>query len=153
MSDDDDAWDTVDEPVAGTSACGGDTSTFGDDWHDFIDFDEKTVGENDGDSTQEEAAQLETTHVGGSSGSATSAPRFLDDNEEDEVSSKLAGSDILVTPPKSDEEYEAISGVEYVTRNSSLQDVVMEDLHLEVGMSFDSAARLVHESCEGIQFV
>jgi hypothetical protein len=31
MSDDDDAWDTVDEPVAGTSTRGGETSIFGDD--------------------------------------------------------------------------------------------------------------------------
>jgi len=56
MSDDDDAWDTVDEPVAGTSTHGAETSTFGDDWHDFIDFDEEAVGENDGDSGDEEGA-------------------------------------------------------------------------------------------------
>lgn len=71
MSDSDDAWDTVDEPIADPSTRGGETSTFRDDWHDFIDFDEEVVGENDGDSgdeegAHEEAAQLETTHVGGS---------------------------------------------------------------------------------------
>jgi hypothetical protein len=49
MSDDDDAWDTVDEPVAGTSTYRDETSTFGDDWHDFIDFNEEGGGENDGD--------------------------------------------------------------------------------------------------------
>jgi hypothetical protein len=65
----------------------------------------------------------------------------LDDDEEDEVSSKLARSDILVTPPKSDEEYEAISGAEYVIRTSQFQDVDMEDPHLKVGMSFDSAGQ------------
>jgi hypothetical protein len=111
MSDDDDVWDTVDEPVAGTLTRGGETSTFEDDWHDFIDFDVEAVGANDGDNgdeegAHEEAAQPETTHVGGSSGPATSVARLLDDDEEDEVSSKLARSDISVTPPKSDEEYE-----------------------------------------------
>jgi len=146
MSDDDDACDTIDEPIAGTSTRGGETSTFGDDWHDFIEFDEEAVGENDGDSGDEEgahreAAQPETTHVGGSSGPATSAAQLLDDDEEDEVSSKLARSDILVTPPKSDEEYEAISGAEYVIRTSQFQDVDMEDPHLKVGMSFDSAGQ------------
>jgi hypothetical protein len=141
--DDDDVWDTVDEPIAGTSTRRGETFTFGDDWHDF-EFNEGAVGENDGDSGDEEgahgeAAQPETTHVNGSSGPATSAAQLLDDDEEDEVFSKLARSDILVTPPKSDEEYEAISGVEYVTRTSQFQDVDMEDRHLEVGMSFGSA--------------
>lgn len=63
----------------------------------------------------------------------------MDDDEEDEVSSKLARSDILVTPPKSDEEYKLINGAEYVTRTSQFQDVDMEDSHLEVGKSFDSA--------------
>jgi hypothetical protein len=146
MSDDDDVWDTVDEPVAGTLTRGGETSTFEDDWHDFIDFDVEAVGANDGDNgddegAHEEAAQPETTHVGGSSGPATSVARLLDDDEEDEVSSKLARSDISVTPPKSDEEYEVISGAEYVTRTSQFQDVDMEDPHLEVGMSFDSAGQ------------
>jgi hypothetical protein len=47
----------------------------------------------------------------------------------------------LVTPPKSDEEYEAISGAEYVTRSPQFQDVDMEDPHLEVGMSFDSVGQ------------
>jgi hypothetical protein len=146
MRDDNDTWDTIDEPIVGTSTRGGETSTFGDDWHDFIEFDEEVVSENDGDSGDEEgahgeAAQLETTHVGGSSGLATSAAQLLDDDEEDEVSSKLARSDILITPPKSNEEYEAISGAEYVTRTSQFQDVDMEDPHLEMGMSFDSAGQ------------
>lgn len=59
MSDDGDAWDTIDEPIAGTSICGGETPTFGDDWHDFIEFDEEVVGENDGDSGDEEGAHGE----------------------------------------------------------------------------------------------
>lgn len=99
MSDDDDAWDTVDEPVAGTSTRGDETPTFGDDWHDFIDFDEEVGGKNDGDGSKsdrdggdeegahEKATQSETTHVdvGGSSGPATSDGRLLDDNEKDEM--------------------------------------------------------------------
>jgi hypothetical protein len=154
MSDDDDACDTVDEPIANTSTRGDETSTFRDDWHDFIDFDEEAGGENDGDSGEsdgdggdeegahEEAAQLKTTHVGGSSGSTISDGRLLDDDEEDEVSSKLVRNDILVTPPKSDEEYEAISGARYVTRTSQFEDVDMEDPHLDVGMSFELVVQL-----------
>jgi hypothetical protein len=53
----------------------------------------------------------------------------------------LARSDILVTPPKSDKEYEAISGAEYVSRTSQFQDVDMEDPHLDLGMSFQLAGQ------------
>jgi hypothetical protein len=112
----------------------------------FIDFNEEVLGDNDGDSgdedgAHEEVAQPETTHVGISSGPATSAAQLLDDDEKDEVSFKLARSDILVTSPKSDEEYEAINEAKYVTRSSQFQDVDMEDAHLEVNMSFDSAGQ------------
>jgi hypothetical protein len=65
----------------------------------------------------------------------------LDDKEEDEVSSNLARSDVLVSPPKSDEEFEATSGVRCVTRASQFEDVDMEDPHLDVGMPFDSVAQ------------
>jgi hypothetical protein len=132
MSDDGDAWDTVDEPVAGTSTRRDETSTFGNDWLDFIDFDEEASGKNNGDgaesdgdggdeeSAHKKATQSETTHVdvGGSSIPVTSDGWLLDDNKEDEVSSKLTRSDILVTPPKSDEEYEVTSEAENVTRTS-----------------------------------
>jgi hypothetical protein len=67
--------------------------------------------------------------------------RMLDDEEEDKVSSNLARSDILVTPPKSDGEYEVSSWPKCVTRISQFQDVDMEDPHLDVGMSFESAAQ------------
>lgn len=98
MSDDDDAWDTSDEPMVGTSSRGDNTSTFGDNWHDFIDFDEEgdfdeeARDENDGEGGHEEVAQLETTHVGGSRYSASLGGQLLDD----EVSSNLARSDILI---------------------------------------------------------
>jgi hypothetical protein len=46
-----------------------------------------------------------------------------------------------VMPPKSDEKFEATSGVRYVTRVSQFEDVDMEDHHLDVGMSFDSTAQ------------
>jgi hypothetical protein len=102
MSDDDDAWDTSDEPMAGTSTRGDNTSTFGDDWHDFIDldeegdFDEEARDENDGEGGHEEVAQPETTHVGGSRYSASLGGQLLDDEEEDEGASNLAISDILI---------------------------------------------------------
>jgi hypothetical protein len=67
---------------------------------------------------------------------------LLDDEEEDEVSSNLARSDILVTPPKSDEEYEVNSRDKCVTRTSQFEDVDMEDPHLDIGMSFTSASQL-----------
>jgi len=67
--------------------------------------------------------------------------QMMDDEEEDEVSSNLARSDILVTPPKSDEEYEASSWPKCITRISQFQEVDMEDPHLDVGMSFESAAQ------------
>jgi hypothetical protein len=86
----------------------------------------------------EKAAQPETTHVGGSSGPATLDGQLLDDVEEDEVSFNLARSDILITPPKSDEEYTVAS---MLLRLLSLRDVDMEDSHLDVGKSFESAAQ------------
>jgi hypothetical protein len=146
MSDDDDAWDAGDEPMAGTSTCGDETSTFGDVWHDFIDFDEEAGDENDGDGSDdegghEEAAEPETTHVGGLRDPASLGGRLLDDEEEDKVSSNLARSDILVTRPKSDEEYKVNSRAKCVTRTSQFKDVDMEDPHLDVGMSFDSATQ------------
>jgi hypothetical protein len=49
----------------------------------------------------------------------------------------------FVTPPKSDEEYEAINGAKYVTRTFQFQEVDMEDPHLEVGMSFGSACQFM----------
>jgi hypothetical protein len=76
ISDGDDAWDAIDEPVARTSTHGDDTSTFGkdDDFHDCDeddDFHDKDGDENDGDggdkeAVHEEAIDLETTNVGGS---------------------------------------------------------------------------------------
>jgi hypothetical protein len=63
---------------------------------------------------------------------------LLDDEEGDDVSSNLARSDILVTPLRTDEKYEANSRPKCVTRTSQLVDVDMEDLHLDVGMSFES---------------
>jgi hypothetical protein len=115
-------------------------------------FDEEGDSEEGGDSSEEEggdgeecgdeggheeAAQQDTTHVGG----LGDLSRWLDDEEEDEVSSNLARSDVLVSPLKSDEEFEATSGVRCVTRVSQFEDVDMEEPHLDVGMSFDSAAQ------------
>jgi hypothetical protein len=89
----------------------------------------------------QKAAQPETTDVGGSSGPATLDGQMFDDVEEDEVFSNLARSDILITPPKSDEEYEAASKAKCVTKTYQFEDVDMEDPRLNVGMSFESAAQ------------
>jgi hypothetical protein len=53
----------------------------------------------------------------------------------------LARINILITPPKSDEEYEAASRAKCVIKTSQFEDVDMEDPHLDVGMSFESAAQ------------
>jgi hypothetical protein len=105
-------------------------------FHDFDD--EGDTDEEDGG--HEEGSHEKAADVGGASGSATMSGQMLDYDEEDEVSSNLARSDILVTRPKSDE-YEASSWPKCVTRISQLQDVDMEDPHLDVGMSFESAAQ------------
>jgi hypothetical protein len=136
MSDDDDAWDGADEPEAGTSKRDNDYIP---DFDDEGDTDEEDGSHEDG--SHEEGSHEMATDVGGASGSATMFGRMLDDEEKDEVSSNLARSDILVTPPKSDEEYEASSWPKCVTRTSQFQDVDMEDPHLDVGMSFESAAQ------------
>jgi hypothetical protein len=144
MSNDDDAWDVVDEPVAGTSTYRDDTSTFGD---------EEDGDENDGDGGDEygghdeggheEVVELETTYVGRSRDLASYGGRFLKDEEqeEDEVSSNLARSDILVTPPKSEEEYEVNSRAKCVTKISQFYDVDMEDPHLDVGMTITTMSQ------------
>lgn len=103
MSDDDDSWDGADEPEAGSSKRDDDYI------HDFDD---------EGDTDEEDGGHEKATDVGGASGLATMSSQMLDDREEDEVSSNLARSDILVTPPKSDEEYEASSWPKCVTRIS-----------------------------------
>ncbi|GLT73312.1 hypothetical protein SLA2020_451800 [Shorea laevis] len=66
---------------------------------------------------------------------------------EDEVSSNLARSDILVSPPKSDEENDVGSRPKCVTRTSEFHDVDMEDPKLDVGMTFTSGSldKLVRE--------
>jgi hypothetical protein len=56
-------------------------------------------------------------------------------------SSNLARSDILITPLKSDEEYEAACRSKCVTRTSQFEDMDMEDPHLDVGMTFETAAQ------------
>jgi hypothetical protein len=131
MSDDEnDAWDVPNESEDSDSYFvkeGGDSGA-----------EEGGDGEECGDDGgYEEAARQDTTHVGG----LGNPSRLLDDEEEDEVSSDLARSDVLVSLPKSDEEFEATSGVWCVTRVSQFEDVDMEDPHLDVGMSFDSAAQ------------
>jgi hypothetical protein len=87
--------------------------------------------DEDGDEEggNEKAAQPETTHVGGSNVPATLDGQLLDDVEEDEVSS-LARSDILITPLKSDEEYEVANRAKCVTKTYQFEDVDMEDPHL-----------------------
>jgi hypothetical protein len=129
MSDDEnDAWDVPDESEDSDSYFDeeGDSEEGGD-----------SGEEEGGDGGHEEAAQQDRTHVGG----LGDPSKLLDDEEEDEVSSNLARSDVLVSPPKSDEEFEATSGVRCVTRVSQFEDVDMEDPHLDVGMSFESAAQ------------
>jgi hypothetical protein len=131
MSDDEnDAWDVPNESEDSDSYFveeGGDSGV-----EEGGDCEE--CGDDGG---HEEAARQDTTHVGG----LGNPSRLLDDEEEDEVSSDLARSDVLVSLPKSDEEFEATSGVQCVTRVSQFEDVDMEDPHLDVGMSFDSAAQ------------
>lgn len=95
-------------------------------------------GEECGDEGgHEEAYQQDTTHISG----LGDPSRLLDDEEEDQVSFNSPRSDVLVSPPKSDEEFEATSRVQCVTRVSQFEDVDMEDPRLYVGMSFDSAAQ------------
>jgi hypothetical protein len=137
MSDDDDAWDGANELEAGTSNRDVDF---------LLDFDEDDGGESDvvschDEGGNEKAAQPETTYVGGSNGPATLDGQLLDDVKKDEVSSNLARSDILITPPKSDEEYKAASRAKCVTKTSQFEDVDMEDPHLDVGMSFELVAQ------------
>jgi hypothetical protein len=55
---------------------------------------------------------------------------------EDEVSSNLGRSDIMVTPPKSDEENEVGNRSRGVTRILEFHDVDMEDPNLVVGITF-----------------
>jgi hypothetical protein len=113
MSDDEnDAWDGPDESKDSDSYFDeeGDSKEGGD-----FGEEEGGDGEECGDEGgHEEAAQQDTTHVGGL-GDLSS---LLDDKDEDEVSSNLARSDVLVSPLKSDEEFEATSGVWCVTRVS-----------------------------------
>jgi len=130
MSDDDDEWDGADELEAGSSKRDDD---YIHDFDDECDTDEKDGG-------HEEGSHEKAVDVGGESGPDTMSVQMLDDEDEDEVSSNLARSDILVTPPKSDEEYEASSWPKRVSRISQFQDVDMEDPHSDVGMSFQSAA-------------
>jgi hypothetical protein len=147
MSDDDDAWDGADELEAGTS--NRDVDFLPD--FDEGDFDKEDGRESDVASCHDEGcheeggnekvAQLETTNVGGSSSPATLDGQLLDDVEEDEVSFNFARSDILITPPKSDEEYEVASRAKCVTKTFQFEDVDMEDPHLDVGMSFESVAQ------------
>jgi len=136
MSDDeDDAWDGPDESEDSDSYFDeeGDSEVGGDSGEDEG-GDSEECGDEGG---HEEAAQQDTTHVGG----LGDPSRLLDDEEEDEVSSNLARSDVWVSRPKSDEEFDATSGVRCVTRISQFEDVDMVDPHLDVGMSFDSAAQ------------
>jgi hypothetical protein len=152
MSRDDDAWDDGGEPVASTSTYGDDTSIFGDgDGGDNEDGDgdggdeddgDKEAGDGDcghgGDGHEEagdehsEVIEQETAHVGGSRHLASFGGRML----KDQVSSNLGRSDILVTPPKSDEENEVGSRPSCVTRISEFHDADMEDHKLVVGMTF-----------------
>lgn len=100
MSDDEnDAWDGPDEPADSDSDFdeeGGDSGE-----EEGVDGDE--CGDEGG---HEEATQQDTIHVGGLGDPSS----LLDDEEEGEVPSNLARSDVLVSPPKSDEEFEATNG-------------------------------------------
>jgi hypothetical protein len=98
MSDDEnDAWDVPDESEDSDSYFDeeGDSEEGGD-----------SGEEEGGDGGHEEAAQQDRTHVGG----LGDPSKLLDDEEEDEVSSNLARSDVLVSPPKSDEELRRLVG-------------------------------------------
>lgn len=142
MSDDDDVWDGADELEADVYFL-SDFDEGDSDEEDGGDSDVVSCHDEDGDEEggNEKAAQPETTHVGGSSVPAILDGQLLDDVEEDEVSSSLARSDILITPPKSDEEYEVANRAKCVTKTYQFEDVDMEDPHLDVGMSFESAAQ------------
>jgi hypothetical protein len=95
--------------------------------------------EEDGYYDDSEAAAEHTTEGGVSRKPAGWGGQMLEDEEEDEVSSNLARSDILVSPPKSDEENDVGSRPSCVTRTSEFIDVDMEDPKLAVGMTFNSA--------------
>jgi hypothetical protein len=125
MSSDDDAWDDGAEPEVGTSTRGnvygkGD----GEDGMDMEDCDDVDVvqridddgvggdgeKEEDDDDDEDDNSEFETINVGGSTHKALACiGQLLDDEEEDDVSSNMARSDVLVSPPASDEENEVDS--------------------------------------------
>ena len=123
MSNDDDDWDAAGEPGLRTSTHGDDTSTYdnreGGDERVMMGMVMRRMEDvsdaGDGDEHNEFDAH-DTTHVGGLSHTTSFGVRMLEGEEEDEVSSKLGTSDILASPPNSDDENEVGSRCCYHTQ-------------------------------------
>jgi hypothetical protein len=116
----------------------------GEDDCDDEDSDDVDYNKEDGDSDEdmEESDQPEIGNVGGSTHTAHRAYRaedgaqLLEDEEEDDVSSKMARSDVLLSPPANDDENEAHSRHRCVPKVSKFVETDMDDPKLEVGQRF-----------------
>jgi hypothetical protein len=116
----------------------------GEDDYDDEDSDDANYNEEDGDNDEdmEESDQPEIDNVGGSTHTAHRAYRagegaqLLEDEEEDDVSSKMARSDVLLSPPTNDDENEAHSRHRCVPKVSEFVEIDMDDPKLEVGQRF-----------------
>jgi hypothetical protein len=158
MSSDDDAWDDGAEPEVGTSTHGnvygegdgedGMDMEDGDDVDGVQRIDDDGVGgdgeeeEDDDDEDENENSEFETINAGGSTHKALACiGQLLDDEEEDDVSSNMARSDVLVSPPASDEKNEVDSRPKSrcVPKVSEFDEGDMGDPKLAVGQTFTGA--------------
>jgi hypothetical protein len=145
MSNDDNAWDDRAELRVGTSTRGdvyGKDEYAKDDGRDGMEDGEKEDDDvdfqyGDGDYGEHSETDLpETINVGGSTHTVTSCGQLLDGEEKDDVSSKMARSDVLVSPLANDDENEVGNRAKCVPKVLEFHEVDMGDPKLTVGQTF-----------------
>jgi hypothetical protein len=162
--DGEDEWDGEDDEGNGEDECvndddegnadvefvNDDDEGNGDDDCDDEDIDDVDYNEEDGDGDEDmeesdqpeignvggSAHQPEIGNVGGSAHRAGDSAQLLEDEEKDDVSSKMARSNVLLSPPASDDENEAHSRHRCVPKVSEFVEANMDDPKLEVGQRF-----------------
>jgi hypothetical protein len=98
---------------------------------------------NEGEGGDEESGEPveganENTNAEGAQGESGRGRCYGDEVYDDDVESDMARSDILISPPRSDEEYEADSSARCVTRRTEFQETDMMSPQLCNGLKFPS---------------
>ena len=154
INSNDDEWDDRAEPVVYTSIRGdvyGKDECAKDDGKDGMEEDDDDFQYGDGDYGEHSKIDPPITiNVGGSTYTARSCGQLLDGEEEDDVSFKLSRSDVLISPPASDDENEVGSRTKCVPKDLEFHEANMDDPKLTVGRTFRWEA--IQTSNQDIQF-